>query len=334
MKAVVLSRGGPPDVLQYQDLDTPIPGPGQARVALKAAGLNHRDIWQRRAYTGEGSNILGSDGAGIVEEVGAPEDKSWEGTEVVINPSLYWGDQEDGPGAGYQILGIPTPGTYAEAVVVPVENLAPKPEHLDFLNAASLPLAGLTAWRGLFSQGRLAPGETLLLPGIGSGVAGMALMIAKKAGVRVIVTSSSAEKLAKATAQGADLAVNYSDDNWETEVREFAGSSGVDLVLDHSGEKTLPADLRLVRTGGRIVFLGATTGPQLVLNLREAFFKQVHLIGTTMGSPREFRALFRFVAHHRLTPEIHHSFPLADAAGAHRLMEEGGQYGKVMLEIG
>lgn len=333
MKAVLLSRGGPPDVLQYEETDTPSPAPGQARVALKAAGLNHRDVWQRRAYTAEESNILGSDGAGTVEEVGSPEHKEWVGREVVINPSLYWGDREDGPGPGYQILGIPTPGTYAEAVVVPVENLEPKPGHLDFLQAASLPLAGLTAWRALFSQGRLAPGETLLLPGIGSGVAGLALIIAKKAGARVIATSSSEDKLSKAAAQGADFTVNYSDEGWEQQVREFAAPGGIDLVLDHSGEKTLPADLRLLRTGGRIVFLGATTGNQMILNLREAFFKQAHLIGTTMGSPRDFRALFRFVEQHGLLPEIHHVFPLAKAAEAHRLMEDGGQYGKIMLEI-
>lgn len=334
MKAVKMRRGGPPDVLQYEDVETPSPGAGQARVMLRAAGLNHRDIWQRRAYTGEGAGILGSDGAGIVDAVGSAEAKEWEGREVVINPSLYWGGREDGPAPGYQILGIPAPGTYAEAVVVPVENLAPKPAHLEFLHAASLPLAGLTAWRALFTQGRLAAGETLLLPGIGGGVAGMALEFAKRAGVRVIVTSSSDDKLAKATAQGAHLAVNYTDEQWEAKVREFSGNGGVDLVLDHSGEQTLPAALRLVRTGGRIVFLGATTGPQMVLSLRDAFFKQVHLIGTTMGSPREFQALFRFVDHHGLLPEIHHTFPLAQAADAHRLMESGGQYGKVMLEIG
>ncbi len=333
MKAVVLSKGGPPEVLQYQDMPTPKPEPGQARVALKAAGLNHRDVWQRRAYTGETGNILGSDGAGIVEEVGADDDGDWVGREVVINPSLFWGDREDAPGSGYQILGIPTPGTYAEAVVVPVENLAPKPGHLDFVKAASLPLAGLTAWRALFTQGRLAPGETLLLPGIGSGVAGFALLLAKRAGARVIVTSSSGEKLAKATAQGADLALNYQEQEWERQAREFAGSDGIDMVLDHSGEKTLPADLRLVRAGGRIVFLGVTTGTQMALNLRDAFFKQVHLIGTAMGSPREFHALFRFVEQHALTPEVHHIFPLAEAAEAHRLMEAGDQYGKVMLEI-
>jgi NADPH:quinone reductase-like Zn-dependent oxidoreductase len=265
--------------------------------------------------------------------VGSEADKEWVGREVVINPSLYWGDREDAPGPRYQILGIPTPGTYAEAVVVPVENLAAKPAHLDFLRAASLPLAGLTAWRALFTQGRLLAGETVLLPGIGSGVAGLALLIAKRAGARVIVTSSDNEKLAKATGQGADLALNYTEDDWEPRAQEFAGRDGIDLVVDHSGEKTLPADLRLVRAGGRIVFLGATTGTQMVLNLRDAFFKQVHLIGTTMGCPRDFAELFRFVDHHALAPEIHHVFPLAEAADAHRLMEEGEQYGKVMLEI-
>ncbi|MCZ6841723.1 MAG: zinc-binding dehydrogenase [SAR324 cluster bacterium] len=333
MKAVMVSRGGPPDVLEYKDTPTPAPEPGQARVGLKAAGLNHRDVWQRRAYTAPEANILGSDGAGVVEEVGDPEHQQWVGREVVINPSLYWGDREDGPGPGYQILGIPTPGTYAESVVVPVDNLVPKPQHLDFLKAAAIPLAGLTAWRALFSQGRLAPGETLLLPGIGSGVAGMALMIAKKAGARVIVTSSSEDKLAKAIQQGADFAFNYTDESWEQQVREMAAPDGIDLVLDHSGEQTLPADLRLLRTGGRITFLGATTGSQLILNLREAFFKQVHLIGTTMGSPREFRDLFRFVEQHRLEPEINHVYGLAEASDAHRLMEEGRQFGKIMLEI-
>lgn len=333
MKAVLLKKGGPPEVLQYEEIETPVPAPGQARVALQAAGLNHRDVWQRRAFTGAEANILGSDGAGVVEEVGAEADKGWVGREVVINPSLYWGDREDAPGPGYQILGIPTPGTYAEAVVIPVENLTDKPPHLDFLTAASLPLAGLTAWRALFTQGRLAPGETLLLPGIGSGVAGFALVIAKRAGARVIVTSSSEEKLAKATAQGADFALNYQAKDWEQRAREFAGKAGIDMVLDHSGEKTLPADLRLVRAGGRIVFLGATTGTQMTLSLRDAFFKQVRLVGTTMGSPREFAALFRFVELHGIEPEVHHVFPLADAAEAHRLLEDGRQYGKVMLEI-
>lgn len=172
-----------------------------------------------------------------------------------------------------------------------------------------------------------------MLPGIGSGVAGFALVFAKRAGARVIVTSSSGEKLAKATAQGADFALNYQDEDWEQRAREFAGEAGIDMVLDHSGEKTLPAALRLVRAGGRIVFLGVTTGTQMTLSLRDAFFKQVQLVGTTMGSPREFGALFRFVELHGIKPEVHHVFPLADAAKAHRLMEEGGQYGKVMLEM-
>ena len=333
MHAVLLTKGGPPEVLDYRETDTPEPQPGQARVRLMAAGLNHRDCWQRRSYTAAQPNILGSDGSGIVEAVGSEEDHGWQGREVVINPSLYWGDWEDAPGPGFQILGIPTPGTYAETVVVPVENLLDKPPHLDFLRAAALPLAGLTAWRALFTQGRLRPGETVLLPGIGSGVAGLALLLAKKAGARVIVTSSDNAKLEKATAQGADFAVNYNDEGWETRVREFSEAEKIDLVVDHSGEKTLPAALRLVRSGGRVVFLGVTTGSLLNFNLRDGFFKQVHLIGTAMGSPREFRAFFQFVSLHGFTPEVNHIFPLAEAAEAHRLMERGGQYGKIVLEI-
>ena len=243
------------------------------------------------------------------------------------------GPREEAPGPGFQILGNPTPGTYAEAIVVPEENLVAKPPHLGFADAAALPLAGLTAWRGIFTQGRLRPGETLLLPGIGSGVSGLALRFAKLAGARVIVTSSSKDKLDKALAAGADAAVNYSQSGWEDAVRDHAGPDGIDLVLDHSGEKTIPVNLKLVRPGGRVVCLGVTTGTELRYNIRELFYSQVHLIGTTMGSPREFGALFRFIHHHRFTPEVHHRMPLAQAPEAHRLMEEGGQFGKIVLEI-
>ncbi|MBI4084196.1 MAG: zinc-binding dehydrogenase [Candidatus Lambdaproteobacteria bacterium] len=333
MRAVVVYRGGPPEVLGLEDVQTPAPSPDQARVRLRAAGLNHRDLWNRRGYTGPGPLILGSDGAGVVEAVGAEVHQGWAGREVLINPSLYWGAREDAPGPGYQILGNPMNGTYAEAVVVPIANLTPKPAHLDFVAAAALPLAGLTAWRALFTQGALRSGQTVLLPGIGSGVAGWALMFAKEAGARVIVTSGSEEKLARARGQGADDAVNYGDPDWELQVRQRAGEAGIDLVLDHTGEKTLPAALRLVRMGGRIVFLGATTGQQLILNLRTAFFKQVHLIGTTMGSPREFDEMVAFVDSHRIRPDVHHVFPLGEAVEAHRLMEAGRQYGKIVLSI-
>ena len=333
MQAIVVTQGGGPEVLQLQEIADPTPQPGQARVRLHAAGLNHRDVWQRKAYPGPAPMIFGSDGAGVVDALGRAEDESWLGREVVLNPMLHWGAGEAAPAPGYQILGNPTPGTYAQAIVVPVENLAPKPAHLDWVQAAALPLAGLTAWRAIFTQGALRPGQTLLLPGIGSGVAGLALLFAKRAGARVIVTSGSADKLAKARAQGADAAINYGDADWEQQVRAAAAPEGIDLVLDHSGEKTLPAAVRLVRPGGRVVFLGVTTGTDLRLNIRDLFFHQVHLIGTTMGSPREFAALFRFIAQQQLTPQVQHVFPLAKAGEAHSLMERGGQFGKIVLTI-
>jgi NADPH:quinone reductase-like Zn-dependent oxidoreductase len=333
MRAIVVTKGGAPDVLSLQEQADPTPAPGQARVRLKAAGINHRDVWQRRAYPGPGPMILGSDGAGVVDAVGEPADQGWVGQQVLLNPSLYWGEREEAPAPGFQILGNPTPGTYADTILIPVANLAAKPEHLDWVQAAALPLAGLTAWRALFTQGALRPGQTLLLPGIGSGVAGFALLFAKAAGVRVIVTSSSEDKLAKARAQGADGAVNYGQEQWEEQVRALAGPDGIDAVLDHSGEKTLPAAVRLVRPGGRVVSLGVTTGTELRLNIRELFFAQVHLIGTTMGSPREFAALLRFVRQSRIVPEVHHVYPLADVMQAHTLMEAGGQYGKIVLSV-
>jgi NADPH:quinone reductase-like Zn-dependent oxidoreductase len=333
MKAIVIRMGGAASVLTLETVDTPQPPPGQARVHLKAAALNHRDVFQRIAYAGPAPMILGSDGAGTVAAVGSPADGNWVGKDVVINPALHWGDREDAPGHRFQILGNPTPGTYAEHVVVPVENLAPKPAHLSFLQAAALPLAGLTAWRALFTQGRLRSGETVLLPGIGGGVAGLALAFAKRAGARAIVTSSGAQKLKDALATGADGAVNYTAGDWEQQVREAAGPAGIDLVLDHSGAQTLPAAIRLVRPGGRIVFFGATTGPQVTFSVRDVYFKQIHLIGTTMGSPREFEALFRFVAQTRYQPDLRHVFPLDQAAAAHSLMEAGGQYGKIVLQV-
>jgi zinc-binding alcohol dehydrogenase/oxidoreductase len=331
MQAIVINKGGGPEVLQLVEQPHPVPAPGQARVRLRAAGINHRDVWQRKAYPGPQPMILGSDGAGVVEALGAPADEAWRGQEVLINPGLYWGEREEAQARAFQILGNPTPGTYAAAVVVPVENLAPKPEHLNWVQAAALPLAGLTAWRALFTQGALRPGQTVLLPGIGSGVAGFALLFAKGAGARVIVTSSSAEKLAKARAQGADGAVNYREENWEEQVRDLAGADGIDLAVDHSGEKTLPAAVRLVRPGGRVVSLGVTTGAELHANLRDLFVHQVHLIGTYMGSPREFAAMLRFVRQAHIVPEVNHVFPLAQAPQAHALMEAGGQYGKIVL---
>lgn len=333
MRAMVIRMGGDASVMKLETIETPHPKPGEARVHLKAAALNHRDIWQRKAYAGPAPMILGSDGAGTVAAVGSPEDGDWVGKDVVINPSLYWGDREDAPSSRFQILGNPTPGTYAEHIVIPVDNLALKPAHLNFVQAATLPLAALTAWRALFTQGDLKSGETLLLPGIGSGVAGLALAFGKRAGARVIVTSSGPQKLKDALAQGADAAINYTAPDWEQQVREAAGPGGIDLVLDHSGAQTIPAAIRLVRHGGRIVFLGATTGPQVTFSLRDVFFKQLHLIGTTMGSPREFEALFRFIGNTRFTPDVRHIFRLEDAGAAHSLMEAGGQFGKIALQI-
>jgi NADPH:quinone reductase-like Zn-dependent oxidoreductase len=173
----------------------------------------------------------------------------------------------------------------------------------------------------------------VLLPGIGGGVAGLALAFAKRAGARVLVTSSSQQKLKDAKEAGADGGVNYKAPDWEDQARKLAGAEGIDLVLDSSGADTVPAALRLVKAGGRIVFFGATTGPHVTFALRDAFFKQVHLIGTTMGSPREFAALFHFIAHTGYVPDIRHVYPLDEAPAAHALMETGGQYGKIVLEM-
>lgn len=332
MNAVVLTETGAPDVLRIGSAPDPVAGAGEVVVALRAAALNRRDVYLRKGIAPSPLPVIpGSDGAGVVRSVGAGVSGVSEGDEVVILPSLGWGGGEDAPAPGFRILGGPDDGTYAELIRLPAENVLPKPARLSFEEAAALPLAGLTAYRALVSRARIRPGETVLILGIGGGVATMALHIARAAGCRVIVTSSSDDKLARARDLGAAGGVNYTEGDWVAGVKEMSGG-GVDVVIDSVGS-TWPDSINCVRPGGRVVAFGGTGGAKVELMVRPLTMGQVSLLGTTMGSPRDFAGLLAAVAHQSWVPVIDSVRPLADVAAAHAREEAGDHFGKLVLTI-
>ncbi|MFA5058752.1 MAG: zinc-binding dehydrogenase, partial [Opitutaceae bacterium] len=273
MKAAVLEGVEKPFVIRQ--VADPVPTPGLAVVRLGAAALNHRDLWiQQGRYAGlKFPIILGSDGTGVVAAVGSQNDREWVGRPVVINPSLDWGIDPRVQGTGFRILGLPDDGTLAEAVLVPVANLAPRPAHLTVEQAAALPLAGLTAWRALFFRGQLRAGEKVLITGIGGGVALFALQFALAAGATVYVTTGSAEKLVQARTLGAAGGANYHDTGWSSQLQQQSGL--FDLIVDSAMGEGLASLIELTRPGGRIVFFGATTGNPPGFDARKVFFRQL-----------------------------------------------------------
>jgi NADPH:quinone reductase-like Zn-dependent oxidoreductase len=335
MKAILLRELGGPETLQLEEVPDPILGPGEAVVRLRAAALNHRDAWIRHGlYAGIKLPIVpGSDGAGEVAAVGDGVDRAWVGRAVVINPSLDWGDDERAQGPRYRILGLPDPGTYAELVRVPAGNLVAKPPRLSWEEAAAIPLAGLTAYRAVVTRARVAAGETVLVTGIGGGVACFALTIARHLGARVLVTSGSDEKLARARELGAAAGANYHAPDWHHVIVALAGEQGVQVAIDSAGGATFARLLEIVEPGGRIVTFGATTGSPSTIEVRRLFWKQLSLIGSTMGTPREFAEVVRLHGEGGLDPVIDRVYPLAQASDAHRRMDEGGQMGKIVLKI-
>lgn len=336
MRAMRLHELEGPQGLRFEEMPDPEPGPGDVVVRLGRAALNRRDLFATYGqYPGAKPDalpvVLGSDGAGTVaakgEGAGGPE----EGAAVVVNPALYWGDDPDVPGKEYRILGLPDDGTFAEMVKVPAENVYPKPEHLSLDEAAALPLAGLTAFRALFTRGGLQRGETVLVPGVGGGVATFLVQMASAAGARVFVTSGSDEKIEKARGLGAEGGVNYRSEGWHKELKGMAGQ--VDLSVDSVGGETFNALLSLARPGGRIVSFGATAGPAEKLVLPRIFLKHLTVLGTAMGTGEEFAAMLRFCEEHGLRPVVNERFPLEEAAAALERMDEGVGMGKILLDV-
>lgn len=335
MQAVVLEKNQEGASLFLREVPRKAPGAGEVAVSLRAAALNRRDVWIRLGrYAGiRLPTILGSDGAGVVSAVGPDVNPDLIGQEVVINPSLGFGENQEAQAPDYRILGMPDDGTYAESVVVPAENIVEKPAHLSFIEAAALPLAGLTAYRALCVRGQVRPGQTVLIPGIGSGVSTMALLMARHVGARVIVTSGHADKLAKAQELGAAFGVSYRDEDWADQIAGHLGCAKVDLVVDGAGQKAWENSLNLLRPGGRIVSYGATAGIAQV-DLRKLFWKQLNVLGTTMGSERDFAEMVALFSAGKLRPVIDEVFPLSEAAAAHVRMELGAHMGKLVLRIG
>ena len=309
------------------------PKPGEALVRLRAAALNHRDLWiQKGQYAGLQFPLgPGSDGAGTVEKLGAGVDAAWLGRKVIVNPGLDWGPSQEAQGKDFRILGLPDAGTFAEFVRVPAANLAPLPDHLSYEEGAALPLAGVTAYRALFARGQVRSGEKVLLTGIGGGVALFLLRFAVAAGARVYVTSGSPEKLRRAAELGATGGIEYTRPDWSELLQSQAGF--FDCVIDSAGGPGFAKLCDLTRSGGRLVFFGATAGNPPELPLRKVFWRQLSLLGSTMGSPDDFAAMTRFVAEKRIRPVIDGVYAFEQADEALRRMDAGGQFGKLVIRI-
>lgn len=331
MKALVLNQIKTP--LELAERPSLEPADDEVVVELHAASLNRRDYWITKGlYPGiEPPVILGSDGAGVVTRVGSDTHKHWLGRDVILDPGFGWGEKAEVQSSGFQILGLPSDGTFATEVAAPVSQLHPKPEHLDWLHASALPLAGVTAYRALFSQGDLASGETVLITGIGGGVATMAMQFAIAAGAEVWVTSSSREKIQKAIEKGAKGGFDYSEQGWAKAI--LKQTSPPNLIVDSAGGDGYANLLTLVAPGGRIVNYGATAGPPPKLDLFKLFWKQLRLIGTTMGSPSDFAAMLEFVREHQVRPIIDRAFALDDGNEALQCMASSPQFGKYVLDI-
>jgi zinc-binding alcohol dehydrogenase/oxidoreductase len=324
MQAVRIHAYGPPSNLVFEQVPDPEPAPGEVVVELRTAAVNRRDTAVRRGAYGDFPLPLvpGSDGAGVRRDTGE---------EVVIHPGLRWGDREDTSGPDFGILGGPEDGTYAELVKIPTENVYPKPAHLSWEEAATLAVAGLTAYRALFTRGALNRDETVLVLGAGSGVATFAVPLATQAGARVLVTSSSSEKIERARELGAVGGVDYTEGDWPEAVLELAGG-GVDVVLDSVGT-TWNDSLRCLRPGGRAVVMGATGGGQSEVDVRPFYLRHLSLLGTTLGSPRDFERFLEAISKATWRPIIDSVRPLAEAAAAHERMEAGEHFGKLVLDI-
>jgi NADPH:quinone reductase-like Zn-dependent oxidoreductase len=326
MKAVRIHEDGGPEVLRYEDAPDPVAGPGEVLVRLRAASLNHLDLWVRQGLPSVPKpRILGADGAGVVEALGEGVRGVDVGQRVVINPGL-----DDGA----HIVGEHMDGTHAELVTVPADYVHPLPDSLSFEDAAAFPLVFETAYRMLVTRARLEPGEWVLVWGIGSGVATASFQIAKALGAHVIVTSSSDEKLAKARELGADATVNHASGDVAQAVKDATGGKGANVVVEHVGEATWKTSLAVAARDARITVCGATSGPNPPAQLHRIWWKQLTVLGSTMGTREDFLGVYELVKSGRAKPIVDSVFPLAEAAAAHERLETGRQLGKIVLSVG
>jgi NADPH:quinone reductase-like Zn-dependent oxidoreductase len=340
MRAAVVREHGGTDKVAVEQVPVPAAGPGEVLVRVKAAGLNHLDLWVRRGVPGHPfplPMILGCDFAGVVEDVGAGVRNAKAGDEVCAAPGFSCGTcaqclaGADNLCKGYGIFGEMRDGGCAEFQVVPAANLLPKPPGMTWEAAAAWPLAFLTAWHMLVARAKVQPGETVLVHAAGSGVGSAAIQIAKLLGARVLATASTDAKCARGRELGADHVVNHAHEDWVQAVRRLTGKRGVDVVFEHTGQATWEGSVKSLVWGGRLVTCGATSGFEAKFDLRVLFFKQLSFLGSTMGSRAELWTILGLIRDGKLRPVVDRVMPLEQVAEAHRLLEDRAQFGKIVL---
>lgn len=341
MKAVRFHTHGGPEVLRYEEMPDPEPGPGEVLVRVRACALNHLDLWERVGLEHVKipmPHVSGSDVAGDVVRSEVPGVAA--GQRVMLQPGMSCGrcaeclSGNDNECAAYEVLGYRShPGGYAELVKVPAQNVVPIPDRIDYIQAAAFPLTFLTAWHMLLTRARLKRGEDVLVLAAGSGVGQAAIQIARLHGARVLATAGSAEKLERARALGASEVIHHHEQDIAEEVRRLTNKRGVDVVIEHVGRATWAKSIRSLARGGRLVTCGATTGADAGLNLQALFAKQLSIFGSYMGTKGELLQVARFFFAGEVAPVIDRTYPLAEAAAAQRRLEASGQFGKIVLEV-
>jgi NADPH:quinone reductase-like Zn-dependent oxidoreductase len=345
-EAVVLRAHGGPEVLVRETLDLPDPGPREVRVRVRAVALNHMDIWVRRGLPNlklEYPHRLGCDMAGELDAVGPGARTALkelkEGDKVVVNPGLSCGVCErcltgqDNLCRQYRIFGEHTSGGYSRHLIVPDANLLPYPGDVPFAQAAAVPLVFLTAWQMVVTKGKVKPGDTVLVQAGGSGVSSAAIQIAKLFGARVVTTVGSDAKAERARAIGADDVINYASQDFVAEVRRLTAKRGADIVIEHVGGEVLAKSVLATAAGGRIVTCGATAGFQPAIDLRHVFYRQIEILGSTMGPKGALFGILEHVKAGKLRPVVDRVLPLWEAREAHRVLEAREAFGKVVLEV-
>jgi zinc-binding alcohol dehydrogenase/oxidoreductase len=329
MKAVVFQSKDKP--LEIKVVETPSPLEGEVLIRLSYASLNHLDLWIWKEQSLQKPVMSGSDGSGIVSAVGRGVDSSLIGKEVIINPSLYWGADENMYGEQYQILGNPTNGTFAEFIVIPKEYVYEKPAHLSLKEAAAIPMAALTAYRALFTKAQVKQTDTVLITGIGGGAALNLMQMAVAIGASVYVTSSSFENIKKAIELGAKGGFNYKDHNWIEKAKQQAG--GFDVIIDSAGGNGFATLTEAANAAAKIVIFGRTAGN--INNLRPGIIynKQLQIMGTVMGTPKEFAGMVGLYQKYKLRPVIDKEFSLDEINEAFKYLDEGRHFGKVIFKI-
>lgn len=332
MLAIQLDASHQPAIAR--DIPTPQPAAGEVLIKLRTAALNHRDVWiQKGQYAGiKLPCTLGADGSGEIAALGAGVTGWAVGAPVIIYPGVEWGAAQRAQGRDFRVLGMPDPGTFAEYIAVPTAYVRPRPAHLSWEQAAALPLAGLTAYRAAFMRAQLQPGERVLVTGVGGGVAQVAAQLCAAAGAEVWVTSGDDDKLARALALPLGLrgGLNYRTEGWGRALTKQAGGA-FDVIIDSAGGAAFGTLLDVAAPGGRIVFFGATLGNMPDLPLAKVFWKQLSILGSSMGSEQDFDAMLALVNDKQLVPVVDKVFPLAEGEAALRYLEAGQQLGKVVL---